>query len=64
MVNHELFADNTVSNEGIATPIPSESDLQIDFSQFNPYGVDSLYDAWFSQHVANLGNMNPTQMHL
>lgn len=35
---------------------PSLSTL--DLSQFNPYGTESLSEAWFSQHVINLDAMD------
>lgn len=28
--------------------------LQIDFSNFNPYGADRITDTWFGQQVFNL----------
>lgn len=30
----------------------------LDLSQFNPYGFDSLSEAWYGQHIVNLDGMN------
>lgn len=51
------IADTPVSNEQMKPSISSESTNQLDFSQFNPYGGYSLYDAWFGQHLINLGDL-------
>jgi hypothetical protein len=47
-------------------PVPSQAEILnanassgvFDFSQFNPYGVGSLSDAWFGQHLVNLEGMD------
>ncbi|UKZ95959.1 uncharacterized protein TrAFT101_010765 [Trichoderma asperellum] len=55
---HSSIADTHVNNEQMKPQISLESTNQLDFSQFNPYGTYSLYDAWFGQHLINLGALD------
>lgn len=58
------LSDETPVENGAMTPqVPFDSAFPLDLSQFNPYGADSLSDAWFSQHIINLDGMNFGQMY-
>ena len=61
--NREYFYEAPVGN-GIITPqVPPNFTIPLELSQFNPYGADSLSDAWFSQHVINLDGMTLGQLY-
>jgi hypothetical protein len=53
-----------MTSAGLIPQDPMNAMLQFDLSQFNPFGVDSISDAWYGQHLGSLdglqGMMNYT----